>query len=61
MYSCVVEDVYCLVEGDDSGHIALAQYYNKGKGVEMSFEKAFDHYLQAAKSSVCVCVCVCVC
>ena len=41
-----------FVIGDSSAHLSLAQCYNKGNGVEQSFEKAFEHYLAAAKAGI---------
>lgn len=36
--------------GDSVAHLALAQMYNSGDGVDQSFEKTFEHHMSAAEA-----------
>ena len=36
--------------GDAQAQLSIARCYNHGKGVEQSFEKAFEHHMEAAKA-----------
>ena len=44
--------IMSLYTGDPLALLSLAHCYTHGKGVEKSFEKAFEHHLEASKSGI---------
>ena len=42
--------LWILMVGDAQAQLSIARCYNHGKGVGQSFEKAFEHHMEAAKA-----------